>query len=363
MQSQKKIFLLLMLVFLCFCHNAFAIENLFYMLRDDSPDKINDAGTGFNSLKNNPNYIHIVGPQAYQVDRQGIVWGEVDSRIMTFAAQHQIKVMPLVTNVDFSHATIHAFLNDAAAQARTIQDLLTACQKNHYYGIQFDFEGISIDDKDALTRFYSAAADVLHKNGFAISVTVVPQLTTDPASSNFLGLRYENWSGAYDYKALAKSCDFLTLMAYDQHNDGTTPGPVAALPWVEDIIKYALQQIPAQKISLGIPVYSDFWYVGGSPKEVHVRMDQIGYADVQEILKKVNAKLNWDPNQQIPFSIFDNHWLYEYIYAENAESFKAKYNLAKKYHLRGVSVWRMGLEDPGIWKIVNERTGQSGKIF
>ena len=48
------------------------------------------------------------------------------------------------------------------------------------------------------------------------------------------------WSAAYDYRALAAHVDFLMIMAYDQHWRGDAPGPVAALPWVRDVIEYTL---------------------------------------------------------------------------------------------------------------------------
>jgi spore germination protein len=38
------------------------------------------------------------------------------------------------------------------------------------------------------------------------------------------------------------------------------------------------------------------------------------------------------------------------LYLEDARSFTAKMALVKKYHFRGISVWRLGHEDPDVWK-------------
>ena len=37
---------------------------------------------------------------------------------------------------------------------------------------------------------------------------------------------------------------------------------------------------------------------------------------------------------------------------EDAKSFAAKLALVKKFHLRGISVFRLGIEDAGIWPVL-----------
>ena len=60
----------------------------------------------------------------------------------------------------------------------------------------------------------------------------------------------------------------------------------------------------------------------------------------------------WNDEQQVPYAIFDNAGLFEYIYFEDARSFKAKQDIMKKYKLRGFSTWVLGAEDPEIWNLL-----------
>ena len=60
----------------------------------------------------------------------------------------------------------------------------------------------------------------------------------------------------------AKSVDLICLMTYDQNTRWTTPGPVAGWQWTLDNINYALQVVPKEKLSLGIPLYGYHWYTG-----------------------------------------------------------------------------------------------------
>lgn len=336
--------------------NANALENAFYILRDGLPDNINNQKSS-DYLASHAKAINVLITQAYQIDKNGMIWGDVDPQIINYAKQNNIKLMLMVTNQDFDRKVIHDFLSNKQAKDRAISYLVDACKRAQCYGVQFDFEGIFIDDKNALTEFYKQASKALHEQGLKVSFTIFPIVTNKPDTTEFLRVRHEYWSGAYDYKALGKLADFVTLMAYDQHGDGTVPGPVAALPWVDAIVKYALEYMPAKKISLGIPVYSDHWYTGprygrSGITSIGPITEQISYAQTQEIMNKTNATFLWDNNDSVPFALFTRNWLNEIIFAENADSFQAKLALAKKYNLHGISVWRLGMEDPKVWNVL-----------
>jgi spore germination protein YaaH len=181
-------------------------------------------------------------------------------------------------------------------------------------------------------------------------------LTDDVTASAYLQSRYQHWSGAYDYKALADSSDFITLMMYDQHGSITPPGPMASMPWSEAILRYALAYIPVEKISLGIPLHSGYWYTGKqNGSSIHMIATDLTFPEAMTLLRNNHATLHWDKNAQVPYTFFIRHELYQYVFAENAASFQAKIALVKKYHLRGVSLWCLGEEDPKIWHILAQR--------
>jgi len=327
--------------------NSFGSENSFYLLHDKAAESI---ATLSKHLNVNP----IIIAQSYRVEKNGDIAGSIDKVILDFSHQHSVRLMALVTNSSFDSDKVHLFLLNPKAQQKTLNTLLKECQKNHLYGIQFDFEMVKLRDRSALTAFYINAANLLHKNNFKVSFAVAPTVT-DNTFMNFYQKRlYEVWQGAYDLKILGNISDFITIMTYDQHLEGTIPGPIASYPWVEQVIKHAITLVPSNKISLGIPTYSGFWYMGLNHfNQIKTQYSGISYPVLLKIINKFHPQLYWDPVNKVNYSFFQYYWLNKFLFIEDKKSFQPKYNLVNKYHLRGISVFRVGIEDPKVWGVIS----------
>ena len=205
--------------------------------------------------------VSIVSPQVFSFDNEGAIHGRLDKRLVDTARAKGVKLVPLVVNPGFSQPLIHRILNVAPVRQRAIESLVALCRDQHLDGIQFDIENVNVVDKDAFTSFVRDASARLHAANCSVSAAVVPRTGENPGPSAYHKWIFENWRGAYDYKALAESLDFLSYMTYAQHTGGTPPGPVAGYPWMEECLQYVLSLgVPPSKISLGIPSYSDHWY-------------------------------------------------------------------------------------------------------
>lgn len=350
--------LVLILLLLCSV-SAQAFENLFYILRSNSSAQMVPPQTAFSILNNHAKSIDLLVPQSYQIDANGIVWGFIDKEILEFSKKNNIKLMALITNAGFDKDKVHEFLAKPNAQKRAVDNLLQICQQNHLYGLQMDFEMVPLSDRDALTQFYRTTADVLHKQGYKISFAVAPVVTANLMPSDFLKKVYENWQGAYDLKALGEFGDFVTVMAYNQHAGKTTPGPTAGIPWDNAVIQFILTMIPAQKVSLGVPLYSEYWSttpnLDDPLKKVEAHAIGLSYEKALFLIKKFNASIIWDSNQKTNYAMYEHNWLNEYIYLEDAKSFQEKLNLAKQYNIRGISAFCIGIEDPAVWNQLEQK--------
>ncbi len=342
-------FFLLILIFVTANKNyaqSYHSENLFYM--------VGSAGS-YQSFVEHADQISILCPQVYQIDSGGVITGEVDRRILELAQKKGVKVMPLFAS--FDQKAIHNLLTSVSARKEAIRLMLFYARQFHYYGWQFDIENISYADKDSYTFFFKQTADSLHKYGFAISSAVVKSEQPAPESANpaYQRFLYESWRGAFDIPAIAEASDFISIMSYDQHTAYTPPGPVAGLPWMKRIVAYLLNSgIAAEKISVGIPSYSDYWFPTVDNSGPRSTRNEISFAAAEDLMDRYEVSPEWMKDQQVYFTHWEAGGIFNWLFIEDAKSFLPKLKLAADNHLRGISVWVLGSEDPQIWNVLKK---------
>jgi len=312
-----------------------------------------DAEASVQSFLANAGRISIVAPQSFSMDSSGIIWGRVDPRVVARAREAGVKLVPLIVNPGFDQAIFHRVLTDRDARRRAIGNITALCRDNRFDGIQFDFENISVNDRDAFTAFSREVADSLHRIGCSLSAAVVPRSSEYPGPTSYHKWIYDNWRGAYDYRALARFMDFLSVMTYSQHTRRTPPGPVAGYPWMEGTIRYLLSLgVPPAKISLGLPAYSQHWFPtydaqGGA----RVGGTGLAWTAASGMLAKNRAQPTWDARQKESYAFWENDGIYEWLFLQDARAFDERLELVRRYRLRGYSVWVLDQEDPKVWQL------------
>ncbi|HEX6576563.1 MAG TPA: glycosyl hydrolase family 18 protein [Gemmatimonadaceae bacterium] len=317
-------------------------ERLFYAT--SSPDAIA-------SFEKNAGSISIIGPQSYRVDADGNLTGEVPASILAIAKKHRVHVMPLIVNPGWNLDLFHKLVTNSAARARMIASMVALGKLHGYWGWQFDFEQIHVSDRDALSIFYREAADALHANGMKLSIAVYPDPGDLQNASEYHTWLWEYLVGAYDLKALADAGEFITLMTYLQHTPRTPPGPVGGLPYMERVIRTALSRgVRPDQLSLGIAFYSMHWRTEWSAERKGYSWGRgLGWKAAHDLVNKAGATLQWDAVQGSSQARWEQNGVFEYAWIEDAAALAPKLALQKRYNLRGISVWRVGQEDPGVW--------------
>lgn len=292
---------------------------------------------GIAVLKKNADKIDILAPQFYTVSAKLVLIGKLDTQLKNVISQKKIKVMPLITNAGFRQDVIHDLLVSPLAQDAVIKAMVDVGRKNKYIGWQFDFENISYLDKDLYSVFVEKSAEALHKNNLILSVAAVSRSVDYEDTDAF-----KNWGGVFDYARIAKVVDFVSLMTYD---DPDSVGPVASLPFINKVLSYVKDKIPAEKLSLGIPLY--YW---GWSTDPYKKVTASGtYNRLLGIMSNFRHNLGFD-------SALGASWLTYFwqndqykIWYQDKKSFANKLDIIKQNNLRGFSAWVLGVEDPGIW--------------
>jgi len=83
------------------------------------------------------------------------------------------------------------------------------------------------------------------------------------------------------------------------------PGPVAGYPWTVENIDYALESVPREKLSMGIPLYGCRWFAGDSGKQEkpNPTAEYIGREQVEQYRAAYHPQLEWDAYDRIARSI------------------------------------------------------------
>jgi spore germination protein len=326
------------------------VERLFYYT---------ETQDAWESLRRNIGQVTVIAPGGYSVDEDGIVWGSVDARVLRLAREHGVPVMPLLVNPGFNQEMLHRFLSSDVARARAVDSLVELCRRHGYAGIQVDFENLGIDDRDAFTRFFRELATALHRDGRLISAAVVHRPDDLPGATQYQKWLFRNWRAGYDLKALAEVGDFLSLMSYNQHTRRTPPGPQHGMPWLREVVEYALRHVPPAKLSMGIITNSMHWYTSQedriTPEMARSYSAVLPHARAVGLAESHGARWRWDEEQQVAYTWLSNNGTFEWLFLEDGRSFAPRLDLVDEYGLRGFSVWVLGSEDPAIWDTLRQR--------
>jgi spore germination protein YaaH len=316
---------------------------LFYMT--DNPNSVK-------SLAEHADKVDILVPAWYNVDGNGLVWGGPSPYVLQTAAQHHVPVMPIVASM--VQADLHKLFTTPAARKAFLDSILNECKANRYSGFQIDFENISWTDRDLLSDFVAETAGAFHKQGLQLTIATVPNGPGGPGKSGYSHWLYANWRGAYDLKALAKVADLICLMTYDQNTRWTAPGPVAGYPWTAQQLDYALQSVPKEKLSLGIPIYGYHWFAGepGKDDKPNPMAEDVGQQEVDQYVAAYHPHVEWDAFDRVAWFYFYKDDNREWVFYTDKRGFEERWNLARDRGLQGFCSWVLGSEDPAIWTVL-----------
>jgi len=278
--------------------------------------------------------IHEVLPEWFMVQADGTVarrpgWTpETRARLMKVAKDHGVAVLGMASNfagTGFDAKRMQVMLGDKAKRDQHAKDLAKMAAEDGLDGIDLDYESLEAPDRENFSRLVEAMAAETRTRRLVLSVTVHAK-TSEPG----------DWGGsqAQDFARLARAADVMRVMTYDQSWSGSAPGPIAADAWVESAMSFAATQIPKEKLEMGIAGYGYDW-----TKRPATSLTWTDWVDRKgPTLDPASGELVLGESR---FS--------------GAESNGRKIALAKRLGLRGVSLWYIGSEEPGLWDAVPKR--------
>ena len=287
---------------------------------------------------------------------------------------HGIKVLPTVTD-GTRPGGIAAQLKSAKTRAALVNQLVALAQQPHMDGIDLDWENFAFRDghaswpatRPAWVAFIHSLSAQLHARHKLLAVTTPPLY--DSAQTIASGY----W--VYDWAAIAASIDRLRIMTYDYHT--SIPGPIAPYSWVERVAAFAVTQVPAGKVEIGIAAYGRDWIARRADNSLNI--DGVCPVDNRPPLKsaeftssyvpKILAAhglspkiIRWDAESQERTFTFTTSYaghtakgkptscrVVREVWYDDISSAISRSRLVYKYHLAGVAQWTIGGEQAAQW--------------
>ncbi len=269
-----------------------------------------------------------------------------DEELIALAKEYDVAPLMMLSTLTaegkFSNELSTQLLNNPALQTTLINNIIRTLGEKGYYGLEIDFEYVKPEERDLYTEFIKRVADAANAAGFVVGVALAPK-----TSANQPGLLYE----AHDYGGLGAAANFVLLMTYEWGYTYSAPMAVAPIDKVEAVVNYALTEIPAEKITMGVPNYGYDWplpYVQGQ-----TRARSISNVAAVDLARRNKVEIKFDPVAMTPFFNYTADGQRHEVWFEDARSIEAKLDLATRKLLRGIAIWNIMRYFPALWLVLN----------
>lgn len=304
-----------------------------------------DKIRGLKSIQDNKDIFTEVSPWAYTItggadiiiDPKGGA-SIVDDNTIAYLKGLKKPVIPTIHNlIDgiWNGQLVHDLIADSSSSNKLVDNIVSLVISKGYDGIDINFENLMAEDRDTFSAFIAKLAGKLHGKDKLLAVDVYGK-TYEPGF----------WSGpqAHDYKALGVSVDELRIFAYDY--SPSTIGPITPYTWLEQVVAFAVTQVPREKLIIGIPLYGYEWNNKNTEDK-----KTLTWIDATNIASTNNASIKWDKSENAPNFSYDD----KTVWFENSESTGRKLNLVNTYNIGGIQLWRLGGEDPQTYKVLKTK--------
>lgn len=295
-------------------------------------------------LKLNADKLNTIYPEWFFIDSTNFtLQTRINAAALDIMRLNKLSIQPIFNNFRsnpsdpkagfFDPSLSHTLFSNKDIRDKFIQQLIDTLHHYNFQGINVDFENIQEPNNEPLTNFQKELYEKLHAQNLLVSMDV------------------QSMNEDYDYPNLEKYNDHLVLMAYDQFNDASGAGPISSQKWIEEQLSWMDDRVDASKIILGVAGYARDWTTDASWK-----VRDITYAKAIDDARYANAAINFDNDT------YNLH--FSYIEEETDSTDAIKHNIwftdaattfntlrfSDDYATAGTALWRLGGEDPRIWK-------------
>lgn len=289
------------------------------------------------SLKAHINKLNMVLPEWFFIDPVAdTLVTRIDAEALQYMNRYNVRIVPIMSNVnisgingDFDGKILNRVMQSPEKRKRFLDQIENTLLKNHFAGINLDFEEVQQQTLAPLLAFQKELYARLHAKNLLVTQDVVPE------------------DDNYNLPTVEPYLDYIFLMAYDQHFTQSVPGPVSEQRWVEKVLDKAAENIDSKKIILCLGAYGYDWPEWGNASNVT-------YAEAIALAKDHYAPVEFNNDTyNCSFSYKGTDSTLHKVYFNDAAGAFNVMRFADDYGVAGTAIWRLGSEDERLWTFYN----------
>jgi len=288
------------------------------------------------------NGVNVLSPTWFYLDdNEGGIASLASADYVSYCHEQGIEVWALVSNLENSEVDTTQVLSVTSSRDALVNNLISAAVKYDLDGINVDFESLEGEAGTGFLQFIRELSLKCESNDMVLSID-----NYAPASYNTFYSRDEQ----------AVFADYIVLMAYDEHYNGSEEGSVASLSFVTQAVEDTLEEVPAEQLVLGIPFYTRLWKL--TPDETAengsytVTSEALGMSEAESRVAANGAVYEWLEDCGQYYAEYEYDGSTYKIWLEDQNSIAEKLGVMQSYGLAGASFWKLGYEKNTVWDTI-----------
>ena len=162
-----------------------------------------------------------------------------------------------------------------------------------------------------------------------------------------------SYNAFYDREEQGEIVDYVIIMGYDEHHSRSeTAGSVASIGYTREALENTLEEVPAEKIIMGIPFYTRLWREATIDGVTSLSSEALSMASAESVIEQYGAEPVWDEETGQYYIEYERDGAVYKMWQEEERSIEEKMKVIHDAQIAGVAAWRLGYETPEIWNVI-----------
>jgi cellulose synthase/poly-beta-1,6-N-acetylglucosamine synthase-like glycosyltransferase/peptidoglycan/xylan/chitin deacetylase (PgdA/CDA1 family)/spore germination protein YaaH len=271
-----------------------------------------------------PDWFELPGPGCDLVER-------IEDKTRRVLSRSDVIVLPRLANLkddQWRGKETSEFLATDAARTCLVKRLVDRLVAIGAEGVNVDLESLSPKDTEPYLELLVELRTALHARLLRLTVDVPFR---DPA---------------FDYEYIGDVADAVMVMAYDQHESESRPGPIASRAWLDEGLDDILPRLPADRVVIAIGSYGYDWPLSDPAP----RATDLSFRAVMDLARAAGASPVFEEELENGHFGYKDHGDTEHeVWFQDALATWNQVHTLEKRGVTRVGLWRLGTEDETLW--------------